>query len=333
MQRIPFQVLQDEYIRVLLKTGFAPERAALVARRFTENQRDGVYSHGLHRFPSFFASIRANGIDIHATPVKAGGLGAIEQWDGNMGVGLWNAHVVMGRAVELARTHGMGCVALRNTNHWMRAGAYALQATEAGCVGICWTNTIPLLPPWGSAGVRIGNNPLAIAVPPAERPMLLDMAMSQYSNGKLEVLHQRGQKLPLAGGYDAEGTLTRDPGAILAARRAVPIGYWKGSALAVMLDTLAALLSGGLSSHQIARLGSERSVSQVFIAIDVMALSGESALADLVKSVVDDLHQATPLSKDEAVRYPGEGMIRIREESQKIGVLVEETQWAALRAM
>ena len=73
MQRIPFQILQDEYIRVLLKTGFAPERAVLVARRFTENQRDGVYSHGLHRFPSFFASIRANGIIqpiIATTPAR-----------------------------------------------------------------------------------------------------------------------------------------------------------------------------------------------------------------------------------------------------------------------
>lgn len=333
MPRIPFQLLQDEFCRVLLKAGFAPERATLVASRFAENQRDGIFSHGLHRFPTFFASIQANGIDIHADPEKIGGLGAIEQWDGKMGIGLWNAHIAMGRAIELARSHGIGCVALRNTNHWMRAGAYALQATESGCIGICWTNTIPLLPPWGSAGVRIGNNPVAIAIPPAERPMLLDMAMSQYSNGKLEVYQQQGRELPIAGGYGADGILTKNPGAILAARRAVPIGYWKGSAFAVMLDTLAALLSGGLSSHQIARQGSERRVSQVFIAINATALTGESALNEMVTAVVNDLHQATPLVEGENVRYPGERMIQIRQESLRDGVVVDTAQWEALKAM
>lgn len=333
MPRVPIQILQDEYYRVLLPTGLPPERAALVAQRLAENQRDGIYSHGLQRFPAFYASIAANGIDVRATPEKVGGVGAIEQWDGRMGLGVWNAHFGMGRAIELARSHGLGCVALRNTNHWMRAGSYALQATEAGCIGICWTNTIPLLPPWGSAEVRIGNNPLAIALPPAETPMLLDMAMSQYANGKLEVYRNRGEALPIAGGYGADGMLTRDPAAILAARRAVPMGYWKGSALAVMLDTLAALLSGGLASHQIAGQGTERRVSQVFIAIDGQPLADAGAWPATVKAIVHDLQQAAPLVEGDPVRYPGERMRQTREESLRSGVVVDEKQWAALRAM
>jgi 3-dehydro-L-gulonate 2-dehydrogenase len=250
-----------------------------------------------------------------------------------MGIGLWNAHIAMGRAIELARPHGLGCVGLRNTNHWMRAGTYGLQAADAGCIGICWTNTIPLMPAWGSADVTIGNNPLVIAVPRPEGHLLLDMAMSQFANGKLEVLQRQGRELPVIGGFDRAGNPTRDPGEILASRRPLPIGYWKGSALAVVLDAAAALVSGGQTSHQIARQGTEYAVSQVFIALDVTALAGAEAVEATVNALVDHLHHASHLNPGESVRYPGEGMLRTRRESLEQGVFLEEGQLEALRAL
>jgi 3-dehydro-L-gulonate 2-dehydrogenase len=331
MQRIPFQTLYDEFYRVLTKAGFSAERAALCARLFAENQRDGVYSHGLNRFLGFVAGIKQKQIDIHAQPEKVASLGGVERWDGKMGVGLVNAHACMGRAIALAQEHGLGCVGLRNTNHWMRGGAYALQAADAGCIGICWTNTTTLMPPWGSAEIKIGNNPLAIAVPRAEGHILLDMAMSQYSNGKLEVLRRQGEQLPLPGGYDRDGALTLDPGAILETKRALPIGYWKGSGLALVLDLMATLLSGGRSTHEIGRQGDEYAVSQVFIAIDVASLMGQSMLNETVEAIIRDFHTAAPLDEREGVRYPGEGMLRTRRESLAKGVLVDEGQWQALR--
>jgi 3-dehydro-L-gulonate 2-dehydrogenase len=215
----------------------------------------------------------------------------------------------------------------------MRAGAYGLQAADAGCIGICWTNTTPLMPPWGSAEVKIGNNPMVISVPRKEGHILLDMAMSQYSNGKLEVLRRQGKQLPLAGGYDTEGNLTLDPGAILDSRRAVPIGYWKGSALAIVLDTVGALITGGQSSHQIGQQGAEYAVSQVYMAIDVTSLTGEQMVNEVVDAIVRDLHTAAPIHEEDDVRYPGEGMLRIRRESLEKGVLVDEGQWEALQAM
>lgn len=318
---------------MLAQIGLPEPRAALVARLFAENQRDGIYSHGLNRFSGFVTLLKTGRLDLHADPEKVGGLGAMEQWDGKMGIGLWNAHVAMGRAIELARTHGIGCVGLRNTNHWMRAGAYGLQAAEAGCIGICWANTIPLMPPWGSADVKIGNNPLVIAVPRRDGHLLLDMAMSQFSNGKLEVASRQGKELPIAGGYDRAGNLTRNPGDILASHRPLPIGHWKGSALAVMLDTVAALVSGGLSSHQIGQQTAEYAVSQVFIAINLTALAGKIGINETVNAIVENLHTATPLVAGEAVRYPGEGMLRTRQESLEKGVVVDEAQFAELRAI
>lgn len=163
--------------------------------------------------------------------------------------------------------------------------------------------------------------------------MLLDMAMSQYSNGKLEVLRRQGGTLPIAGGYDSGGNLTQDPGAILDSRRPLPIGYWKGSALAVMLDAVAALVSGGRASHQIGREGAECAVSQVFLAINAAALGDEDSLDAAANAIVDDLHAAAPILEAEGVRYPGEGMQRTRRESLSAGVLVDEEQFAALRGM
>lgn len=179
--RVPLATLQSEFLRVLRseRVGLPPDVAALCARLFMENQRDGVYSHGLNRFGGFASAVADGRFDKGARPTPELRFGCVEQWDGHCGIGLWNAHVAMSRAVELARTHGIGCVALRNTNHWMRAGSYGLQAARAGCVGICFTNTCPLLPPWGSAEARIGNNPLCVAIPrgDSQEPLLLDMAM------------------------------------------------------------------------------------------------------------------------------------------------------------
>ncbi len=333
MQRVPFQTLYDEFYRILTEVGLSDERSVLCARLFAENQRDGVYSHGLNRFPGFVSGMKKKQIDFHASPEKVESLGVVERWDGKMGIGLVNAHACMERAIELAREHGMGCVGLRNTNHWMRAGAYGLQAADAGCIGMCWTNTTPLMPPWGSAERKIGNNPMAIAVPRAEGHILLDMAMSQYSNGKLEVLRRQGKQLPLPGGYDNEGELTLDPGAILDSRRALPIGYWKGSGLALVLDMMAAIISGGQSTHQIGQQGSEYAVSQVFIAINATSLMGETVLKETVEAIIHDFHAAAPLDESEGVRYPGEGMLRTRRESLEKGVVVDEEQWAELQAM
>ena len=333
MARVPFQILCDEFYRVLATVGYTDERAKLCARLFAENQRDGVYSHGLNRFPGFVTGLKSKQIDFRAKPEKVESFGAIERWDGKMGVGLVNAHICMQRAVEIAEVHSIGCVGLSNTNHWMRGGAYGLQAAEAGYIGICWTNTTRLMPPWGSAEKKIGNNPLAIAIPRDEGHILLDMAMSQYSNGKLEVLRLQDKQLPLPGGYDTKGDLTVEPAEILDSQRALPIGYWKGSGLALVLDTMASVISGGQATHQIGKQKSEYAVSQVFIAINAIGMMGQNVLNETVEAIINDFHTATPLDENENVRYPGEGMLRTRQESLEKGVLVDEEQWQALLEM
>src|SRR6267143_3615369 len=287
MTRISYEDVYAVLLKALVKTGFDGERAKICARLFTDPSRDGVYSHGLNRFPRFMEMIQNGVNDIRARPELIGSFGALERWDGRRGPGNLNAHACMERAISLSREHGMGGVALANTNHWMRGGTYGWQAADAGVIGICWTNTMPNLPPWGASEPRLGNNPLVIAVPRAEGHIVLDMAMSQFSYGTLESHRMRGQHLPVIGGFDLDGNLTRDPAAIEASRRPLPIGYWKGSGLALMLDMLAAALSGGQATHQIkADVLQETNLSQTFISFDLHLIDKDAATAELVNQII-----------------------------------------------
>ena len=145
--RVPYQQLQQEFKRVLLTLAFPEEKAELCATIFAQNSRDGVYTHGLNRFPTFVGHVQKGLVNPLAEPELIEKTGAIERWDGNLGPGMANAHVCMDRAITLAEVHGLGCVAIRNTNHWMRGGTYGWQAAEAGCIGICFTNTIANVTP------------------------------------------------------------------------------------------------------------------------------------------------------------------------------------------
>jgi 3-dehydro-L-gulonate 2-dehydrogenase len=323
--RISYQEIYDNLLTVLLKIGFATDRAELCARLFTDTSRDGVYSHGLNRFPRFIETIRNGVVDLRAQPQIVDRHGAFERWDGRRGPGNLNAHGCMSRAIALSREHGIGCVALRNTNHWMRGGSYGWQAADAGSIGICWTNTMPNLPPWGSTEPRLGNNPLVIAVPRAEGHIVLDMAMSQFSYGTLESYRMRGEQLPVIGGFDSQGNLTRDPAAIEASRRPLPIGYWKGSGLALMLDILAAALSGGEATHHLkADVLLETSLSQTFIAFDLPSIDKSESTRPLVNAVLEFVQGR---DGNGAVRYPGQRTLEIREQNLAEGIPVDAKVW------
>ena len=326
--RVSYDELRETLQRALLKVGFEQGRAELCARLFADTDRDGVHTHGLKRFPRFLEMVGKGLVDAGARAERVEARGAFERWDGNLGAGNLNAHDSMARALELSRAHGLGCVALRNTNHWMRGGSYGWQAAEAGALAACWTNTMPNLPPWGSSRALLGNNPLVIAVPRAAGHVVLDMAMSQFSYGALAAYRERGELLPVPGGFDAEGRLTRDPRAVEESGRPLPAGYWKGSGLALLLDLAAALLSGGLATHQIpADPLEETRLSQVFVAFDLSSFGG-SNVAD---EVIENLKQTTP--EGEEVRYPGERTLKTRRENTELGVPVEPSVWEQVRSL
>ena len=326
---ISFDQLKAEFNRVLLSLDFTRDKANEIAQIFAGNSRDGVYTHGLNRFPTFVQYVKDGFISINAEPTKEGGLGSLEQWDGHLGPGMLNAKFCMGRTIGLANENGIGCVAIKNTNHWMRGGTYGWQAAEAGMVGICFTNTIANMPPWGGIDPVLGNNPLIIAVPRKEGHVVLDMAISQYSIGKLNLYKSQRKQLPLPGGYDKEGNLSTDPTAILESQRVLPVGFWKGSGLSLVLDLLATVLSQGRSTAAITKAGPESGLSQVFIAIKPVGTKTD----ELIEEIMKYTKTSRPEKEGGEVFYPGENTLRTREKSLKEGVWVDEGIWEKVLAL
>ena len=334
MPRISFDELKAEFKRVLIKKGCDEATADLSAQLITETSCDGVYSHGVNRFPRVIEYIDKGYIDLKAKPTLTDAMGAFERWNGNLGLGNVNAKLSMDRAIQLARAQGIGCVALANTNHWLRGGTYGWQAADAGCVGICWTNTQPNMPAWGAKDRRIGNNPFVMAVPRKEGHVVVDIAMAQFSYGQMENKAMCGELLPVPGGYDEQGNLSCDPKEIAKTWRVLPIGYWKGSALSIVLDLVAAVLSGGRSTHGVGKLGSdEYGLSQMFIAMDATRIAGNDSLAAAVNEVLENLHGSVPVDPAKPVLFPGENSAAIRKANQTNGIPVDDSVWAKIKSL
>lgn len=319
--------MQSHFYNLLIKHGFTETKAKQCAEVFTSNSIDGVYTHGINRFAKFIQYVKEGYIKTNAEPTLISGFAGIEQWHGNLGVGPFNAIVSTNRAIQLARKHGIGCVALSNTNHWMRGGYYGWKAAKQGLVFIGWTNTIANMPAWNAVDSKVGNNPLVFAVPYKDEAIVLDMAMSQFSYGTMEMAVIKNEKLSVNGGYDKDGNLTNDPSEILETKRPLPAGYWKGSGLALLLDILATVLSGGLSTSEISKQSAEHSVSQVFICIDVSKLNHHSSITLAVQNIINDYHQSVPVDRNKKIVYPGERILITREKNLKDGIPVLKTIW------
>ncbi len=325
--KISYSEMKSEFKRILLSHKFTNEKADKCAGIFATNSLEGIYSHGVYRFPRFVEYIKNGYIDVDAEPELSHSVGALEQWKGNLGPGPLNAEICTNRAIKIATENGIGCVAIANTNHWMRGGTYGWQAAKKGFVFIGWTNTEKNMPAWGAKNSHLGNNPLVFAVPFGNEAIVLDFAMTQFSYGKMEAVNLEGKELPFMGGFNKNDELTTNPRDILETMRGLPIGYWKGAGLSLLLDILGTILSAGLSTHKLSEQEAEYGISQVFIAIDIKKLSNFPAIENTISGIIDDFKMSTPIDENSKIRYPGEKVVQTRAENLKDGIPVIKKVW------
>ena len=334
MKRIAYEEMKRQFARVLESRGFSAEDARSAGEIFAQNSLAGVYSHGLNRFPRVVEYLDKGEIDPNARATCVMRMGAIERWDGHRGFGPLNAWRAMERACALAKEYGVGVVALGNNNHWMRGGTYGWLAADLGCIGICWSNTMPNMPAWGGKDRKIGNNPLVMAVPRSNgEHAVIDCAVSQFSYGKIEDCRLRGVQLPVPGGYNEAGELTTDPAEIEKTWRVLPMGYWKGSGLSIVLDLIATVLTNGNSVAKIGTFGDEVGLTQIMIAIDPGKFNTSGETDDIVNGILADVKASVPAQEGGEVFYPGEmELVRIRENRAQ-GIPVIEEVWQRVLAM
>lgn len=328
MLRVSYEQMVQEFKRVLISRGFSEKNAEDAATVFASNSLDGIYSHGLNRFPRVVEYLDKGEIDPDVTATCELSMGAIERWNGHRGFGPLNAKQAMDRAIELAKQYGIGMVALGNNNHWMRGGSYGWQAADQGCIGICWSNTMPNMPAWGGKDRKIGNNPFILAVPKSNGDhVVVDCAVSQFSYGKIEEAKLKGIQLPVPGGYDEDGNLTTDPAAIEKTWRVLPMGYWKGSGISILLDLISTVLTNANSVQKIGTFEDEVGLSQIMIAIDPSKFNDNSVTDGIVDELVADIKSSEPIQEGGTVYYPGEIEINTRRDNRENGIPVIEEKW------
>ena len=331
MLYIKKQEMQRVMQRALENVGCDAARAQRLARIITENTMDGSTTHGANRFPRLVAEVASGIVSLEGEMTKVSGFGGLEVWDGDFGFGVLNAEAASERAIALAKEHGIGCVSLRNSNHWMRPGRYGWNMAKAGMIGICWSNTGGNMPVWGAKDVRMGNNPIVMAIPSADGPVLVDMAMSQFANGKLEVAKQKGESLPMPCGWDESGNLTNDPETVLRTKRLLQTGYWKGSAFAMAMDMACVVSSLGMSTPKIDETikakGVETGHCQMFLAINCAAVADPQTADRLLKEAELAYLASEPDGSGTPIHIPGRLISQKHVQAEAEGVPVLEDTW------
>ena len=303
------------------------------AKRFAEifagNSLDGVYSHGMNRYPRYLSDMESGLCDAKVTQAeRVSGLGGLEVWDAHFGVGPLIAQQMAERAIELARTHGIACVALRNNSHWLRAGRYGLMMADAGMMGLCMTNTCMNLVAYGAKEPSTGNNPITIAIPRRAGSLVIDMAVSQYAFGKLEIMAQEGGMLDTPCGYDTDGNLTNDPQKIVESGLMTPMALWKGSALSIMIDLMVSMLSLGRTSLAIGTpADGEKGMSQMFVCMNPAAVIDMDKAEAQMEKTIAFLNSLEPKDGVHGVHAPGENLEKTRARNRECGIPVTEDTW------
>src|SRR6266511_1699654 len=235
----------DVFVRALLLAhGLPAADAATVAACLVSADLRGVDTHGLCRLPGYLDRLRRGLINPRpvlkperVTPVAAA-------LDGQNGFGFVVGTRAMQEAIAIAREFGVGVVSARRSTHFGMAASYVLQALDAGFISLVFSNASPAMPPWGGRTALLGTNPFAAGAPAGKHPpFLLDMSPAVAARGKIRRAERRGEKIPLGYALDGEGRPTTDPGAALGGV-VLPIGTYKGSGLAMLMDIFGGVISG-----------------------------------------------------------------------------------------
>ena len=229
---------------VLRSHGVPQDDALLVSESLVTADLWGHPSHGMLRLPWYVARLRTGVMRATTETEIVSSFAAVSVLDGRDGIG----QVVTNRAVTLAAdaadTHGVGVVAVRNSNHFGTAAYWTRILAERGCVGILTTNGSPAMAPWGGVDKLVGANPWSIAVPGGEHgAIVLDIANIGVARGKVYAARERGQKLPEGWAIDATGLPTTDPQAAIDGLL-LPMAGHKGYAISFMMDVLSGVLTG-----------------------------------------------------------------------------------------
>lgn len=319
----------------LRKLGFSKSDIERTADVIIEADLRGVDSHGVRAFASRLADLTAGRIKVNERPALITEYGSIALYDGRHGYGPLLCSDVASRTTELAERYGIGMVLLRRSSHWGCPAYYSRAMAAKNFIGIAISNTNLAMPLWGSSEKSVGNNPITIAAPrAAAEPVVLDIAMQKIAWGRVQLAREEGRVLPGNWGYDASGSETSDPAAIIASGRVRPMGDYKGSGLAFMLEILTGVLSGGSISAEISQhttAGAPANYCQTFIAIRTDAVGGRAEYEKAIEHLYATSKAASKVDGISEVLLPGDQSNAVLRERRANGIPVTRLREAVVR--
>lgn len=328
--------LRRHCVALVEALGVAPADAAATAEVFVQAELMGEESHGLRLFLQILGRIEAGGDRAGADVTVVTDRGAIALWDANLGIGQVAAVRAMERAIEKARAHGIGLVAVRNANSLTTAKHYALQAARAGMVGFVYSNASRrTMPPPGGRTPVIGNNPVAVAAPAGRHGCFaLDMACTAAAVERILRARDLGAAIPVGWALDSEGHDTTDPSAALKSMSLLPFGGYKAFGVAMVHEIVTGVLSGGMLSGGgtgFLPYDSPMRICFTMQAIDVTAFQPLDDFERRMETFLDAVKAAEPREPESAIVFPGERALGEMARRTASGVPVVAATMAGLR--
>lgn len=333
--QIPYQPL-TLFAEQILKALSVPEwKAHLVAHSLIASNLRAVDSHGIQLLPFYVDQIEHGNINIASDGQIAHENGACLTYDGENALGQVVASHCCEHAVRIGKAVGTAVVVSRESNHFGAAAFWAQRISAAGLIGVVMCNASPLVAPWQGRDPRMGTNPICVSVPGAET-WLLDMATTTVAAGKIFKAHFSQQaSIPAGWAMDAEGVPTTDTQTALDGLL-MPLGGYKGSGLAMMVEILCAVLGGGAMGTQLGGIrvhGRPARVSQCFIAIDVARFMPAEQFEARMRELVAMMKSSAPAKGYEEVLVAGEPEWRAEDERKRRGIPVSDGTWNDLVAI
>ncbi|HGM5581440.1 TPA: Ldh family oxidoreductase [Pseudomonas putida] len=329
--RVPLVQLQDVLQRIFQLHGCSEPVAKALAANCASAQRDGAHSHGVFRIPGYVSTLASGWVDGRAVPQVSDVAAAFVRVDAKGGFAQPALAMARPLLVEKARHAGIAVLAIHNSHHFAALWPDVEPFAEEGLIALSVVNSMTCVVPHGARKPLFGTNPIAFAAPcQGLAPIVFDMATSAMAHGDVQIAAREGEQLPPGVGVDAQGEPTTDPKAMLDGGALLPFGGHKGSALSMMVELLAAGLTGGHFSWEFdwaQHPGAKTPwTGQLIIVIDPSKAEG-GRFAERSRALVEQM-QAAGLS-----RLPGERRFSERTVSEREGVAVGEAEWNRLRTL
>ncbi|MDX2268702.1 MAG: Ldh family oxidoreductase [Bryobacter sp.] len=332
--RVTATDLQRWCAALLERLGLDASDAAFTASALVASNLRGVDSHGVALLRYYLEQLECGDMDPHATPEVVHRSGATALIDGQNAVGQLVARLATEQAIELAMDHGVGVVSTRHSNHFGAAAYWVQRLTNAGYIGIVLCNASSTVAPWQGKQGKLGTNPICCGVP-GPSPFLLDMATTTVAANKIFNAHSAGRpEIPAGWALDRDGVPTTNTAE---AYRGLlqPLGGYKGSGLAVMVEMLCGVLSGGAMSDELGGIrfrGKPVDISQFFLALDPKCFLAPGEFEERALKLTRKLKETAPAQGYEEVLVAGEPELRNEAKRRREGIPLAAETWDSLFA-